>query len=131
MKNYCLFFVLLFTTVFVFSSCNGTKNTDQNSDLEKPLVEDNSECKKLATVLDYTGLDGCTFLLQLEDGKILQPHIGSREIFDFNNFSKAETVSISYINKRMMSTCMKGQMVDIRCCTIVKEGSPRKPEGEF
>lgn len=62
-----------------------------------------------ATVIDLTGLDGCRFLLQLEDGSRLEP-----ENLD-TAFAKAGTpVWVKYFfQKNAISICMAGKVVHI------------------
>src|SRR3990172_2418981 len=62
-----------------------------------------------ATVVDMTGLDGCRFLLSLEDGKKLEP-INLEPAYKKDNLP----VWIRYIDsKDAMSICMAARMVRI------------------
>ncbi len=131
MKKTSIFSFLFLIALMVTQACNSGKkiendNTDKADDsvTEKP----DEQCKNTATVMDYTGLDGCKYMLKLENGRILLPNISSRDIFDYNDFAKARKVSVGYYNKSIMNTCMKGQTVEITCCRILEEGSPLKPE---
>lgn len=62
-----------------------------------------------ATVVDKTGLDGCRFMLQLEDGKMLQPlNLGEKYMKD------GMKVWVQYtIQKDVMTVCMAGDVVNI------------------
>ncbi|MFH1320417.1 MAG: hypothetical protein ABII90_07180 [Bacteroidota bacterium] len=62
-----------------------------------------------ATVIDMTGLDGCKFLLKLEDGKKLEP-----TNLDPAYRKDSLPVWIRYIEtKGVMSICMAGKIVKI------------------
>ena len=62
-----------------------------------------------ATVIDMTGLDGCRFLLKLEDGKKLEP-INMDALYCKNNLP----VWIKYIiPKGTVSICMSGKIVKL------------------
>ncbi len=114
-----LYFLWLY---FLFTlSCNVGQPKDETN-------IKNNICDVTATVLDYTGLDGCQYLLQLENGEILSPHFSKNEIFSPSNFFESKTVSISYRDaKELMSICMKGKMVEITCCTTIEKGRPVQP----
>lgn len=69
-----------------------------------------------ATVVDYSELDGCTYLLELADGQKLQP-INLPE--DFKR--KGLKLFITYKLHDGMSTCMAGKMVTLNSAAIAKE----------
>ena len=78
---------------------------------EQKTVERDYEKEKFirATVVDMTGLDGCQFLLKLEDGKKLEP-INLDPAYKKNGLP----VWIRYIDsKGSMSICMAGKIVRI------------------
>lgn len=62
-----------------------------------------------AKVIDMRELDGCTFLLELEDGRKLQPTTALPEKFQITG----KKVLITYKTTDMMSICMSGQPVTI------------------
>ncbi|MDQ3049546.1 MAG: hypothetical protein M3Q95_01540 [Bacteroidota bacterium] len=69
-----------------------------------------------ATVVDYSELDGCTFLLELSDGQKLQPeNLG--EAFK----KKGLKVFITYKIYNGISNCMAGKMVTLNSITVAKE----------
>ncbi len=126
MKISTILFTLLFGGSFILFSCNQSKNIDNKETNSEE--KGNMGCDKTATVMNYKGLDGCSYLLKLEDGSFLSPTIKDPKVFDFRDFAKAKRVSISYVNTSgMMSTCMKGKIVEIKCCSIIEEGEPMKP----
>ena len=77
---------------------------------QKTAVRDYEKEKFVrATVVDMTGLDGCQFLLSLEDGGKLEP-INLEPAYKKDNLP----VWIRYIDlKESMSICMAGKMVRI------------------
>ena len=64
-----------------------------------------------ATIKDLKGLDGCGFVIELNNGDYLEP----TNLTDFAiNIQDGQKVWISYSpNTQMMSICMVGQIVDI------------------
>lgn len=60
-------------------------------------------------IIDKRGLDGCKFLIQIQDSSFLQPN-SLEEKFQENN----KKVWFKYsVKKGAMSTCMSGKMVEI------------------
>ena len=62
------------------------------------------------TIEDFTGrLDGCGYLIQLDNGKRLEPvsNVSGRELIP------GRRVSIEYISKPAVSICMAGETVEI------------------
>ena len=80
--------------------------------------EQTVDCNIKATLKDYTGMDGCKFVLVLENGGVL-------EMGDFDEepnfkFSDGMKVSISYEEMRdMASICMVGPIVRIMCMKTI------------
>ncbi len=75
---------------------------------------ENAECKTIATVKDFTGLDGCKFLIILENGDKLLPAKLNDESFEFHDGQK---ISFDYKELQdVMSICMAEDMaVEITC----------------
>jgi hypothetical protein len=87
-------------------------------------------CSTPATVRDLTGLDGCGFVFELQDGTRLEPYIVFRcgtpplpanepidPIIDFK-WVDGKTVFINYEPvPDAVSPCMVGQIVKITCIT--------------
>ncbi len=67
------------------------------------------------TVIDYSELDGCTFMLETTDGKKLQPvHLAEK-------YQKAGIrLSIVYKVSDGMGVCMAGTMVDLIFVSEIK-----------
>ena len=82
----------------------------------KPEASENqqSECKTSATVKDFTGLDGCTFLIILENGDKLLPAKLNDESFTFRDGQK---IRFDYKEmKDAMSICMTEKMIiEVTC----------------
>ena len=99
-------------------------------DKEEVVIEELT-CGVNATVLDLTGLDGCSFILELENGDRLEP-IWRRtcgtpplpenspvdHLIDFE-FHNGQIVNIVYENANMASICMVGTTVFINCIAEV------------
>lgn len=101
------------------------------------------QCSIPATVRDLRGLDGCTFVFELEDGTRLEPQIryyingcyatptpfnGIRPpeddpLFNFE-FVNGKKVLIEYEEVDAPSICMVGQTVEITCITEVGMEEP-------
>jgi hypothetical protein len=87
--------------------------------------EDNT-CSTQATVKNYTGLDGCGYVLELNDGRILEPVTMTvcgpppHNIMTLDNplanFEvDGKRVLIDYELIESVSICMAGQTVKISC----------------
>jgi len=120
MKKLLLFFIVGFT----FVQCND---------------DDKSSCSTSATVRDLTGLDGCGFVLELEDGTRLEPRvllpfcgtppipkeITEDPLYGFE-FVDGKRVKISYEETGDMSICMVGPVVKITCIEEVSISNPEE-----
>ena len=98
MKNVLLSLALL-AFVFAAGSCKDTDDICPNG--------------QTATLKDLTGLDGCGFVIQLQDGTLLEP-------INLNEFVTApvdgQTVQVEYDTVlACISICMTGNMVQITC----------------
>ena len=90
--------VLILSTflLLIFSACDRTS----------------CENAQAATILDYTGLDGCGLLLKLQSGEVLEP----TNLNDFNiTPTDGMKVWVKYHGVGMMSICMVGPTVEIDC----------------
>jgi hypothetical protein len=112
-------FYLIFLLVFI--SCK------KDGDIIKI-----SKCSTAATVRDLTGLDGCGFVFELEDGTRLEPlrigycgtpplpkEITNDPLYNFV-FVNGKKVKIGYERLESPSICMVGQVVKITCLEEVK-----------
>ena len=75
----------------------------------KPCCEDG----KIGVIKDYSGLDGCTFIVELESGDKLQ-------VLNLDSFGvkieDGNEITISYHETEGMSgICMAGKMVEADC----------------
>lgn len=87
------------------------------------------ECKSRATVKDLSGLDGCGFVFELEDGTRLEPIIRvyvtaptNDPLYGFE-FVDGKKVTIDYEISSGASACMAGPIVNITCLTEVRSNS--------
>jgi hypothetical protein len=81
------------------------------------------ECSEEATVVDYTGTDGCGLVLELKNGKRLiplyltyvrMPTPAEDPIYHYD-LKAGEKVYISYNHQDAASACMMGEVVFITC----------------
>lgn len=70
------------------------------------------QCTTPATVRDLTGLDGCRMVLELADGKRLEP---AGEVWQNFPAKDGEAVFISYESESRVSICMVGESVRLTC----------------
>jgi PKD repeat protein len=76
------------------------------------------ECNLTGTVRDYTGLDGCRYLIELDNGVRLEPILKDTTF----HFRDNQRVRLSYIERTdLMSICMAGIIAEITC---IKETEP-------
>lgn len=104
--------LILFVLGFAFVQCDD---------------DHNKSCSTFATVRDLTGLDGCGFVFELEDGTRLEPvrllfcgtppmpkEVTEDPLYGFE-FVDGKRVKISYEEVGSMSVCMVGPTVKITC----------------
>lgn len=83
--------------------------------------KDSASCSTYATVKDLTGLDGCGFVFELENGSRLEPLILMTLVADPNDplqgfeFVDGKRVKIAYEELDNASACMVGPVVKITC----------------
>ena len=113
----------LFAATLLFSQCS-------EDDVQM-------KCSTPATVRDLTGLDGCGYVFELEDGTRLEPvrnlicgtpplpkEVTEDPLFNFQ-FEEGKKVLIDFQPVDAGSICMAGTPVKITCLTeISPEGSP-------
>ncbi len=111
---------LSFLVCLLVAGCTLPKDTANGQDMRK--------CNTLATVKDFTGLDGCTFLIVLDNGDKLLPAKVLNKNFAFAN---GQRIKFGYKKMdNMASVCMAEKMsVEVTCIELVKEtDKPVKPE---
>lgn len=93
MKKYWIFILLLTGLIISANKC------------------DQGEIKnKTGIVKEYTHLDGCNFIIELDDGTKLEP----MEVVPVFEFRDGQKVKISYTPlEGVASTCMVGKLVKI------------------
>jgi len=108
-KNMKLLSIMI-TILFLVACTTSKKNSEVISQEPANAIE--------VTVIDYRELDGCTFMLQLADGKKLQP-LNLPE-----QYMKAGVrLMITYKIVDAMGICMAGQMVELN---YIMEKTDRK-----
>ena len=70
-------------------------------------------CNEKATLRDFTGVDGCSYVLVLDDEKILE--IEDLEFEPDFQFRDGLRVSVTYVEVSSVSICMVGQVVRVLC----------------
>tara|TARA_B100001750_G_C14893635_1_gene296317 strand:+ start:141 stop:437 length:297 start_codon:yes stop_codon:yes gene_type:complete len=70
-------------------------------------------CNEKATLRDFTGVDGCSYVLVLDDEKVLE--IGDLEFEPDFQFRDGLRVSVTYEEVSSVSICMVGQIVRVLC----------------
>ena len=102
--------------LFGFTSCKSHKEIAQtqtpvsNQNLKKPTTDKKYDHKdeKEASVINMTGLDGCTYLIKLFSGERLEP-INLPADFKINGLK----VLLTYEAYEGASICMAGKMIKI------------------
>ena len=89
--------IVLFVGILIFiSACNRTS----------------CENAQAATIVDYTGLDGCGLVIKLQNGEVLEPI----NLHDFNiTPTDGMKVWVKYHEVGLASICMVGPTVEIDC----------------
>ena len=91
-------------------------------------------CSVEATVLDLTGLDGCGFVFQLEDGSRIEPIFlmrcgvgmeGEEEVDYIETYTLEHGMKITFDYELLDwgSVCMVGQLARITCLQVIEEPS--------
>jgi len=96
---------------------------------DEPLETPADQCTVMATLKDYSGLSACGWMLELEDGTVLDPVSYQGASFDEqlvaqalpNGLQDGMAVSISYNEVQVVTACMAGVTVDITCISPVQE----------
>lgn len=88
-----------------------------------------SACTEVATVTDFTGLDGCGLMLVLEDGTRLNPerrqYVQAPKQEDdplyYFTLKAGDRLKIAYRDGDGADACMAGKRVFITCITKIEE----------
>lgn len=88
----------LFIALITFSACNAPEH----------------EGEMLAILHNYTGLDGCGWVLEIDNGKILEPtNLSTFPI----QLEEGKSLYITYTLVEGGSICMVGDLVEIQTLT--------------
>ncbi|MCF8372931.1 MAG: hypothetical protein K9H64_15020 [Bacteroidales bacterium] len=102
MKTPALLFIIL---IFGLSACD-EKETNAPVYLKYT-------CDETGIIHDYTGLDGCGFVIELTDGHVLEPQFIDDSTFIFED---GKPITLSYtVPAEYGSVCMVGTVVHITC----------------
>ena len=75
--------------------------------------DDTFLCDEKAILRNFTGLDGCSYVLVLDDEKVLE--IGDLEVEPDFQFRDGLKVSVTYEELSSASICMVGSIVRVLC----------------
>ncbi|MEP6682306.1 MAG: hypothetical protein ABJA35_03560 [Parafilimonas sp.] len=95
-SSFRIYFLVCIITFF-YASCNKDSNSGNNNIVNGIIIKES--------------VDGCTYLIKLEDDKLLEP----TNLSSFNvTLKDGQLVKFSYkINTTNGSICMMGQIVDL------------------
>ncbi len=115
-------YLSLFAILVIIISCTPTKSTniveEETADSTLVKVEETTTCETIAKVQDNSGLDGCKYLIILEDGKKLEPLVILDKSFKLRD---GQNIRLTYEPEReFMSICMAGQGVRVTCIQEIK-----------
>jgi hypothetical protein len=103
----------LILILFGLGACDNEKSDSQ-------LIKQYA-CDETGVVRDYSGLDGCGYVIELNNGQILEPVFIDDTTFVFEDGKK---ISLSYYEETgLASICMAGKMVHITCISEINNKS--------
>ena len=105
--------LVLLASLFLSCRCSDKSTGAQEQNATSPAF-DTTGYKRM-TVVDMSGLDGCTFLLMNSDSSFLEPGKMDQE---FQKDQLKVWVKVRLVKDRM-SSCMKGTAVDIVSIKLV------------
>lgn len=105
-KHFTLKLVLSIYLIAMITSCSLIKNKKSNPQCPNQVS---------GILVDMSGLDGCGWMIQLENQSKLNP----TNLEDFNiSLENNKNINFSYSeNSDLMNVCMAGTIVDIICIT--------------
>lgn len=109
-----LFSVLLSATLILTLACNTAKKSNGND-----------ACEQMATVQDFSGLDGCSLLIVLENG---DKYLPTSNEFEGTKLVAGQKISFSYEEaEAMASICMaESKIIELTCLSILEGSIPEK-----
>lgn len=69
-------------------------------------------CDQKGTVVDHTGLDGCKWIIEQEDGSKLIPIAADQQKY---NWKDGTQINFGFENENEINTCMAGQTIHLTC----------------
>ncbi len=89
-----------------------------------PCIDLISTCNQTGTVRDCTGLDGCGYLIDLDNGMRLEPVLRNTTFRFYNR----QRVRLSYFERTdLYSECMAGITAEISCIEEIKPDTSHLP----
>lgn len=114
-------FFTVITVAFTLFSC-ASKSVKPSIETKEVAVDSKNKFEKfkkagysVGTVLDKTGVGGCSFVIQTQDSTFLEP-IGLDESFKKSNLQ----IAFKFRPSRAMSTCMMGKPAVIADVQIIE-----------
>jgi hypothetical protein len=85
----------------------------------------NADCQVMGTIKDFKGLDGCGFMIVLENGNKLQPIKYSSENLEITDGQK---IKFSYEEiTNQVGICMAGKMITVKCIEFLESSATIPP----
>lgn len=95
-------------SILLLSACGSDKKLKE----QQSNIQENAKLEAkgftLGTIIDKTGLDGCSYLIKLPDSTLFEP-INLKEDFKKDQI----TVAFKYKKSRKATVCMNGQPIVI------------------
>ena len=112
-----LFYIII---IFLAVSCKPTQKIDEvTKEAEKTIEVVTSTCNTFGTV-QKTSLDGCSYLIVLENGKKVEPVVIEDKNF---KLEAGQKIHFAYEKEEeMMSICMAAPTVRVTCIELRKKG---------
>ena len=106
--------MLAFSVLLLFMACNTSKKS-----------KGNESCEQMATVQDFSGLDGCGILIVLDNG---DKYLPIADEFEGKKLQAGQKISFGYKEaEAMASICMaESKIIELTCLNILEEGIPEK-----
>lgn len=103
--------VLFIASISLAATCDSSKEMSANS-----------TCNTEAIIKDFTGLDGCSLLIVLNNGDKLLPADITDESFDMDHFVDGQKIRFAYTTvEGGMSVCMAEKaIINITCIEVVQ-----------
>ena len=115
MRTYSHCYAIMILIIIFCTSCSCRKFVSDSDNTDSSLKQ-SKLCPKgvPATLNNLTGLDGCSWVLILENGQKLEPT--NLNNFDNIKLEEGKKVFVEYeVKPNMASICMVGKIAEIKC----------------